>query len=64
MTSDQLDMDEVLWESGYSRECARHPEISCRYEPCTIANGVRCCADCMMCVSPCGIAERGTKIER
>jgi len=55
----QID-DSTLWELGYERQCI-HVDVHCRFEPCTLAQGVRCCADCMPCGSPCPIARKVTK---
>ena len=52
--------DETLWELGLERQCIR-TDIHCRFEPCTLASGVRCCADCMMCGNPCPIAKGGAR---
>lgn len=57
----QLDMAEELWAAGYRRECGRHPRMACRFEPCTIAHGIRCCRECMGCARPCPIAMGGKR---
>lgn len=41
-----------LWEMGEVEKCVRG-RGTCRYQPCTVAQGVRCCAACMMCADPC-----------
>ena len=43
---------EHLWSMGVVEECVRGGGI-CRYQPCTVVQGVRCCAACMMCHKPC-----------
>lgn len=47
--------DEALWELGMERGCV-HTGGFCRYDPCTVAQGIRCCAECMLCHSPCRTA--------
>lgn len=37
--------DEEFWEAGMTRRCVYHA-MDCRFEPCTISNGVRCCGEC------------------
>lgn len=46
-----------LWEMGATEKCVKG-RGTCRYQPCTVAQGVRCCAACMMCGNPCGKAVR------
>ena len=47
-----------LWEMGATEKCVRG-RAACRYQPCTVAQGVRCCAACMMCGNPCRKARKG-----
>lgn len=49
--------DELLWEAGMERGCVTK-KMRCRFEPCTVAQGVRCCAECRKCHAPCTIATR------
>lgn len=44
--------DETPGEYGIDEECVRGGG-RCRYQPCTVAQGVRCCAACGGCYSPC-----------
>lgn len=50
----QMDMfdREFQWEYGIDDECVRGGG-RCRFQPCTVAQGVRCCAACGGCYSPC-----------
>lgn len=48
----QLFDRESLWEMGAIEKCVRGRGI-CRWQPCTVAHDVRCCAACMMCGHPC-----------
>ena len=43
---------ESLWTMGIAEKCVRG-RGTCRYQPCTVAQEVRCCAACMMCSNPC-----------
>ena len=54
----QLFGREQLWTMGIAEKCVRGRGI-CRYQPCTVAQGVRCCAACMRCVKPCDKARKG-----
>ena len=40
-----------LWELGASYACIHGG--ACRFEPCVVTAGVRCCVECMKCGSPC-----------
>lgn len=53
----QLFDRESLWEMGIAEKCVRG-RGDCRYQPCTVAQGVRCCAACMKCVKPCDKAGK------
>lgn len=57
--SDQMQLfdREQLWELGVTEKCVRG-RGDCRYQPCTVAAGVRCCAACMMCGNPCERTRR------
>ena len=46
-----------LWEMGVPERCVRG-RGSCRYQPCTVVQGVRCCAACNKCGNPCERAVR------
>ena len=46
-----------LWEMGASEKCVRGRGM-CRYQPCTVVQGVRCCAACMSCYAPCPKARK------
>jgi len=61
MDKAQLDMDEALWAAGYERMCVDHPDVYCRFEPCTISHGIRCCAECEGCANPCPMAKHKTR---
>lgn len=50
-----LFMLEELWEAGLAGTCPI-TRRRCRMQPCTAAQGVWCCRDCMMCGRPCGLA--------
>jgi len=43
--SDQLNLSEQMWEAGYD-ECIRYRGV-CRHRPCTAAQGVFCCRECL-----------------
>ena len=46
-----------LWTLGVKEKCVRG-RGECRYQPCTVANDVRCCAACRQCWSPCEKVRR------
>ena len=46
-----------LWELGDVEKCVKG-RGACGYQPCTVAQDVRCCAACMMCGRPCPKANR------
>ena len=52
MKQESLFDREQLWSMGVVEECVRG-RGECRYQPCTVAHGVRCCAACMLCYRPC-----------
>ena len=41
-----------LWVMGAIEKCVKG-RGECYYQPCTVAQGVRCCAACMGCHNPC-----------
>lgn len=48
----------ALWEMGATEKCVRGRGM-CRYQPCTVVQGCRCCAACPTgCSNPCGKAVR------
>ena len=49
-----------LWEMGATEKCVRG-RGTCRYQPCTVVQEVRCCAACMQCGSPCPKARKGER---
>ena len=49
-----------LWECGIDERCIRG-RGTCRYQPCTVAQEVRCCAACRRCGSPCPKVRKGEK---
>ena len=42
----------TLWECGVAEKCIMG-KGACIYQPCTVAQEVRCCAACKRCGSPC-----------
>lgn len=47
-----------LWELGIAERCVRGRGM-CRYQPCTVVQGVRCCAACATkCHAPCERARK------
>ena len=54
----QLFDRESLWEMGAVEKCVRGRGI-CRWQPCTVAHDVRCCAACMLCGNPCEKVRKG-----
>lgn len=51
--------DEMLWEAGMERPCARTRRGTCRFEPCCVAQGIRCCSECRTrCHAPCPASGR------
>lgn len=46
-----------LWELGFSEKCVKG-RGTCRYQPCTVVQGVRCCTACRKCGDPCAKAVR------
>jgi len=38
--------DELMWEAGYDPACVVTGRGTCRFVPCTFAQGVTCCRDC------------------
>ena len=53
--SDQLQLFDryELWTMGAAEKCVRG-RGDCRFQPCTVVQGVRCCAACRFkCASPC-----------
>lgn len=50
---------EALWELGVVERCVIG-HGACRHQPCTVAQGVRCCMACMKCGNPCERAMERT----
>lgn len=52
---------ETMWVLGAAEACVMG-RGRCRFQPCTVAQGVRCCAACRFgCVSMCGKAGKERK---
>ena len=50
--------DMQLWEAGMTFGCVK-ARATCRYIACTLAQDVRCCAECPTgCVNPCKAARK------
>lgn len=60
MSWEQASMRDLLWEAGIVNTCAVTGK-PCRYTPCTVANDVDCCRECMRCGNSCKIARRRKK---
>lgn len=57
-TTGQLSMTAYdLWAAGYEPTCVVTGRGACRFAPCTVAQDVRCCRECMACGSPCKKAK-------
>lgn len=56
-------MLEQLWEAGLVEACP-FTRRKCRMQPCTAAQGVGCCRDCMKCGRPCGLAAERKRGKR
>ena len=53
----------TLWECGIPEECIKG-RGNCRFQPCTVAQEVRCCAACRRCVNPCPRVRKAGKPTR